>query len=124
VDQTLAIQPLAHVEVSEQVDGVLLEQLRTDPALEVIARAVLDDHRLDARALQQQCEREPRRPGADNANLCAQLLLLLGAEANGVRSAGLDQALPAASIYCVRIVRVCSYGAHSHVRDPEMSHHD
>ena len=116
VHEAFAIQPLAHVERSQQVDGVLLEQAGADAALEVVAGTALDDHRLDARALQQQCEREPGRPGADDANLRAQLLLLLGAEGNGVRSAP--------SIYAVRIVRVCSYGAQLLVRDPEMSHHD
>ena len=118
VHEALAIQPLAHVERSQQVDGVLLEQAGSNPALEIVARTVLDDHRLDARALQQQCERQPGRPGADDANLCAQLLLLPGAEGTA------DQARPAASTYAVRIVRACAYGAQALVRDPKMSHHD
>ena len=116
VDEAFAIEPLGHVELSQQVDGVLLEQPGADPALEVVARAVLDDHRLDALALQQQREREPGRARADDANLCSQLLLLLGAVGDGVRSRP--------SIYAVRIVPRCSYGAQLLVRGREMSHHD
>jgi hypothetical protein len=116
VYEAFAIQPLADLERSQQVDGVLLEQPGADPALQVLARAVLDDHRLDALALQQQREREPGRARADDANLCSQLLLLLGADVTRVRLGR--------SIYGVRIVPRCSYGAHLLVRGREMSHHD
>ena len=118
VDEAFAIQPFAHVQLSQQVHRVLFEQPGADPALEVVTRAALDDHRLDARALQQQREREPGRPGADDANLCAQLLLLPGGRVDRAPWSCL-----VASIYAVRIVRACSYSAHALVCGPQMSHH-
>jgi hypothetical protein len=83
VHEAFAIQARADVERSQQVDGVLLEQTRANPALQVLTRAVLDDDRLDACALQQQREREPGRPSADDANLCPQLVLLVQADSAG-----------------------------------------
>jgi len=48
-------------------------------------------------------EREPGGPGADDANLCAQLPLLRDAVGKADRMA---------SIYAVRIVSACAYSAH------------
>jgi hypothetical protein len=71
VDHPLAPHPLADAELGEQVDRPLLEHAGADTVLDVVARAVLEDDRLDALSVQQLSEREPRRTGAHDADLGA-----------------------------------------------------
>ena len=67
--EPLAGQPLADPQVVHQLDRVLLEQAGADAPLDVVAVAVLEDHRLDARSLQQQPEHQPRGTCSDDADL-------------------------------------------------------
>ena len=67
--EPLTGEPLADAEVVHQVDGVLLEQAGADALVHVLARPGLEDHRLDALALQQERERQPRGPRTDDADL-------------------------------------------------------
>ena len=69
VDDPLAVEPLAHTRVAEQVGRPLLEHAGPDPVLAVLARAGLEHHRLDALAREQLREREPGRAGADDRDL-------------------------------------------------------
>ncbi len=69
VDEPFASQPLPHAGVLEQLRDVVLEDARPDPGLDVLPAAVLEDHGLDPRAVQQPAEREPRRTGADDPDL-------------------------------------------------------
>ena len=48
VHEALACQPLAHARLGEEIDDALLEHARADARLDVLAAAVLEDHRLDA----------------------------------------------------------------------------
>ena len=49
VAQALAVQPLPHAGLGQQVDRALLEDAGADAGLDVVARPVLEDHRVDAR---------------------------------------------------------------------------
>ena len=69
--QPLPRQSLARPEIVDEVDGVLLEQTGTRALLDVLATAVLQDHALDSLALEQEAERQPGRPGADDPHLGA-----------------------------------------------------
>ena len=73
VDQPFAVQPRGDVEVTQQVDRVLLEQPRAHAPLEVLTRASFEDHRIDSGAAEQQCECQSGRPGADDPDLRATL---------------------------------------------------
>jgi hypothetical protein len=65
------VQALGDPGIGEDLDGTVLEHARADARLHVLARAVLDDDRLDALLRQQVGEQEPGRSGADDADLCA-----------------------------------------------------
>ena len=69
VDEALARQPLAHARLGEEIDDALLEHAGADAGLDVLATPVLEDHRLDARAMEKLRERQARRPRADDRNL-------------------------------------------------------
>ena len=63
------VQPLAHARLGEEVDDALLEHPCADAGLDVLAAAVLENHRLDALEMQKLRERQARRPRADDRNL-------------------------------------------------------
>ena len=70
--EPLAGEPVADAELVQQVDRVLLEQPGADALLDVLAVARLEHDALDARALEQQGERQAGGSGADDADLrCA-----------------------------------------------------
>src|SRR3954452_829268 len=69
VVHALTLQPLADAGLDHQVDGVLFEQPGAHTLLEVVAVARLQDHRLDALAVEQVGEHQPGRPGTDDAYL-------------------------------------------------------
>jgi hypothetical protein len=71
VDDALALHPSADACVPQQVDRALLEHARADPALDVVAAAVLEHDRLDALAREQLGQRQPGGPGSDDADLRA-----------------------------------------------------
>ena len=69
--EALPVQALVHAQLAHQVHGVLLEQPGADALLHVGPVARLDHHAVDAVAVQQQGQREPRGSGADDAHLGA-----------------------------------------------------
>ena len=85
--EALAREPLADTELGQQLDGVLLEQAGAHALLDVRARTALEHDRLDARALQHQRERQPGRPGADDADLRAHAASIDNRNSSGVRAA-------------------------------------
>ena len=71
VHEPLARHPLAHAGIGEEVDDALLEHARANAGLDVLAAPVLQDHRLDPRAMEQLGERQPGRPRSDDRHLGA-----------------------------------------------------
>ena len=71
VPHALAPQPLAHARRVDQIHGPLLEHAGADALDHVIAGAALEDHRIDAHAVQQVTEHQPGRTAADDADLGA-----------------------------------------------------
>ena len=71
VDDPLAVQPVVDAGPVEEVDRTLLEHARADACLDVFAAAVLEDHRVDTRAVQELAERQPSRARADDRDLRA-----------------------------------------------------
>ena len=69
VDDPLALHPLPHARLDEQVGCALLEHARADAVLDVLAAAVLEHDRLDALALEQPGEHQAGGAGADDADL-------------------------------------------------------
>jgi hypothetical protein len=69
IDQALAPHPPAEAEVVQEGHGPVLEDAGPHPAHAIRPRAVLEDHRLDARMVEQVGEDEPRRPGSDDGDL-------------------------------------------------------
>ena len=61
VAQALPVQPLPHAGLGEQVDRALLEDPGADAGLHVVARPVLEDHRVDAAYGEQLGEQQARR---------------------------------------------------------------
>jgi hypothetical protein len=71
VDEPLTVHPISDSDRTEEIDRPLLEDASAQTALDVRAIAPLDDHGVDALAVQQMPEREPRRSGADDRDLRA-----------------------------------------------------
>ncbi len=69
VDQAVLPHARADARLDEQVGGALLEHAGAQPLLDVLAAVALEHDRGDALAVQQVREQQPRRPGADDANL-------------------------------------------------------
>ena len=72
VDDPLPVHALTDAGVAQQLNGSMLEHACADSVLDVVASPVLEDDRIDPRPVQQVCERQPGRPGADDPDLCAQ----------------------------------------------------
>ena len=81
VTHALALQPLAHAGLCEQVHGRLLEHAGPHAFDHVFFGAALEDHRVDALQVQQLTEHQTGRAAADDADLGA-----VGSE--GCRSCG------------------------------------
>jgi len=73
VDDPLALHPLPHAELAQQVHGSLLEHTGADPALDVVAVARLEHDALDPGGLQQTGERQTGGAGTDDPDLGSQL---------------------------------------------------
>ena len=71
MDEALLLQPLADPDVDEEVHRPLFEDACADSVLDVVPRPVLENDRLDAFAVEQLGEREPRRAGAHDPDLRA-----------------------------------------------------
>ena len=71
VDDPLAPEPLSRACVDEQIGDRLLEHAGANALLDVLPAAVLEHDRLDAFAVEQLGEREPRRAGAHDPDLRA-----------------------------------------------------
>ena len=59
VEHALAQHAVADAELGQEVGDPLLEQTSPDAVLDVLAAAILDDDRIDARATEQQRQHEP-----------------------------------------------------------------
>ena len=70
VTQASLVHAVAHTHGRHEIDSALLEHARPHPVDDVIAAAVLDDHRVDAIAVQELREQQPGRTRTDNADLC------------------------------------------------------
>ena len=71
VRHPFARQPVAHAGVPHQIRRPLFEHPGPDAFDDVIAGPVLDDHRIDAVAVQQMAQHQAGGPGADDADLRA-----------------------------------------------------
>ena len=69
VDDSLPEHAVPDARLHEQIGRALLEHAGADPVLDVVAAPVLEHDRLDALALEQACQRQPGRPGADDRYL-------------------------------------------------------
>ena len=65
--QSTVSKAVKHLE--DEIGVPLLDHARPDSVLAVVAAARLDDDRLDPLRLEDPRERQPRRPGADDADL-------------------------------------------------------
>jgi hypothetical protein len=72
VDDALAFHPVAQAHLVEQVDGALLEDSGANALLHVLARAILEDHRLYPALVQQMPQNESGGACADDPDLGAQ----------------------------------------------------
>jgi hypothetical protein len=70
VDQPVAMQPLGDTRLFQQLDRALLQHAGADAGFDIAARPQFENHALDAVHLQQARQQEPRRTGADDADLC------------------------------------------------------
>ena len=62
-------EPVADTRFVHQVDGPLLEDARAHALDDIVLAAVLENHRVDAGAMQQMPEHQPRRARANDSNL-------------------------------------------------------
>jgi hypothetical protein len=69
VVEALAVEAFADADGVQHVDGVLLEQARADPLLDVVAAARLEHDAVDPGLLQDQRQRESGGPRADDRDL-------------------------------------------------------
>ena len=91
----LAVQPLADAVLGQDVDGAVLDDAGADPRLDVLARPVLDDDRLDAVLGEDLGEEESGGTGADDGDLGAHAgnagRIRAGATRSGFHSTEADQ---------------------------------
>jgi len=71
VHQALAFQARAEAGVAQRVGRPLLQHAGADPPLDVLAAARLEHDGVDARAVQQVAEEQPRGSGSDDRDLRA-----------------------------------------------------
>ena len=69
VDHSLALEPVRHTKLSQNLDGVVLEQARPHALLDICAVAPLENHRLDPPTAKQQGEGEPGGASAHDCDL-------------------------------------------------------
>src|SRR5262249_47700516 len=67
--ERLAAESLAQPHFREQVDGALLEHACAHCRLDLLSRAGVHDHRIDAVTMKQVREQQSGGPGADDADL-------------------------------------------------------
>jgi hypothetical protein len=65
----LTLEPITEARRNHQVNRGLLQNPCPDAVDDVLTRAVLDDDRLDTRAVQKVSQRQPRRTGTDDCDL-------------------------------------------------------
>src|SRR5260370_4288590 len=73
VEHAFALHADADAGFDEEVAGPLLDQPGANAALDVVAGAVLQDHALDARAVEEMREHQPGGPSTDDTDLRAHL---------------------------------------------------
>src|SRR5262249_26155650 len=75
MEHAFVLHAIADAGFDEQVARPLLDQSGTDAALDIVAAAILQDHTVDARAVEQMREHQPGGPGTDDTDLRAQVTL-------------------------------------------------
>src|SRR5262249_42145872 len=75
VEHAFALHAIADAGFDKEITRPLLDQPGADAALDVAAAAILQDHALHPRAVEQMREHQPGGPGAHNTDLRAQLTL-------------------------------------------------
>src|SRR5262245_5258307 len=73
MEHAFVLHAIADAGFDEQVARPLLDQSGTDAALDIVAAAILQDHTVDAHAVEQMREHQPGGPGTDNPDLGAHL---------------------------------------------------
>ncbi len=73
VNEAFALQPRAEPGLDQKVGDPLLDHAGANPALDIVAAAPLQHHRVDAFPAQQMREHQPRRPRAYDPHLRAHL---------------------------------------------------
>src|SRR5205807_7606422 len=74
VPEPFTAESIADADFVHQIDCALLEHTGTDALDHVLLAAIFHDERVNAVEVQQVAEHEPRRPGADDADLRPDLL--------------------------------------------------
>ena len=74
VPQTFPCEAIADADLTHQIDSALLEHARADALDHVLLTAVLDDERMDPLQVEKVAEHQSGRTGADDADLCPNLL--------------------------------------------------
>jgi hypothetical protein len=67
--QALAVHALGHAGLAHQVDKAVFQHAGADATQHVVGRMALQDHIVDAAAMQQLAQQQPRRAGADDGDL-------------------------------------------------------
>ena len=67
--KSLLVETFADAELSQEVDGTLLEHPRAHPLLDVLSRVHLEYDAVNSPELEQPGERQSRRPGAKYPDL-------------------------------------------------------
>ena len=71
VKQPLTVHSVADAVVAQQLRGAMLQHASANAPLDVFAAAVLQDNRIDARALEQVRQHQAGRTGTDDRDLRA-----------------------------------------------------
>src|SRR5688572_17178383 len=69
MEQAFALQALAHAGVDQQLTRPMLDQAGADPALDVVAAAVLQDDRFDTLKVQEMRQHQPGGACTNNSDL-------------------------------------------------------
>ena len=70
MNEALPFHPLADTGRDQRIAGALLDHACADSRFAVVAAPGLDDDALDTVTVQELCEQQPGRPGADDRDLC------------------------------------------------------
>ena len=75
MDKALAVEPFGHARLAHQRDKSMLQHAGANPAQDMGARAPLEDDGVYSPKVQELTKEQPGRAPANNADLCAHLVL-------------------------------------------------